>query len=242
MPAITTLLFDYGNTLIAFGPDQQDAQLRAMRGVLDDAGIRYDLERLDQLRKEQVLRPYQRNGVENDFREACREVAALFVEPALAEQLAEPLMAARRKAFLESVSVDPAVLQLLERLRGRYRLGLLSNYPCAPSIIDSLKHLGLHAYFDAVIVSADVGFAKPHPRAYEALLRAMRAEPRSCLYVGDNWLADVQGAKRHGMRAAWLREHVPYETFEPAAGDHPADLELTRLLDLEAALETWIPV
>ena len=236
MPAITTLLFDYGNTLIAFGPEQQAAQLAAMREVLDAAGVRHDPERLDQLRREQVMRPYKSNGVENDFREVCREIIARFAPDTVADQFTNAMMYARRHAFLNSVSVNPAIPQLLGRLRTKYRLGLLSNYPCRDSIIDSLRHLGLHDYFDAIVVSADVGFAKPHPRTYETLLRAMAAQPGECLYVGDNWLADVQGAKRHGLHAAWLREHTPYETFDPAEGDHPADLELTCLLELEEKL------
>jgi len=84
-----------------------------------------------------------------------------------------------------------------------------------------------------------VGFAKPHPRTYEALLAAIKASPEECMYIGDNWLADVQGAKRHGMKAAWVREHVPYEVFEPNEGDHPADLILDRLVDLESALNAF---
>jgi HAD superfamily hydrolase (TIGR01509 family) len=238
MPALTTLLFDYGNTLIAFGPAQQQAQLEAMQRVLEEAGVIYDPVRLDQMRLEQVLRPYRNHGIENDFREVCHEVAAAFAGPELARSLTDPMMRARREAFHGSVTVAPAVPALLERLKKRYRLGLLSNYPCEESIVGSLKTLGLHDYFDAVVVSGVVGYAKPHTRTYEALLSAMSARPEECMYIGDNWLADVQGAKRHGMKAAWVREHVPYEVFEPAEGDHPADLILETLLDLESHLET----
>lgn len=236
MSTVTTLLFDYGNTLIAFGPEQQTAQLHAMRGVLDRAGVPYDPDILDRIRMEQVLRPYQRNGVENDFREVCLEVAALFASPEQAEALAGEIMNARYEAFLASVSVAPAIPELLTRLQGSYRLGLLSNYPCSRSINDSLRQLGLFDFFDAVVVSGDVGWAKPHPRAYAALLEAMGTAPSECLYIGDNWVADVRGARQHGLRTAWVREHVPYETFAPEEGESPADLELARLLDLESAL------
>jgi HAD superfamily hydrolase (TIGR01549 family) len=239
MPAPSILLFDYGNTLIAFGPAQQEAQLAAMRAVLDDAGVRHDPGHLDRMRKEQVLRPYQNNGVENDFREVCHEVAAAFAPPALARELTGAIMRARQQAFRDSVRVEPEIPELLTRLRRRHRLGLLSNYPCEFSITESLRDLGLHAFFDAIVVSGAVGFAKPHPRSYQTLLKSMDARPADCLYVGDNWLADVQGAKRQGMRAAWVREHVPYEVFEPREGDTPADLILDRLTDLEAALDAW---
>lgn len=236
MAALTTLLFDYGNTLIAFGPAQQEAQLAAMRRVLDQARVEYDPNLLDQMRLEQVLRPYKNNGIENDFRAICHEVAAAFTHPDLAQSLTEPIMRARQEAFRASVRVEPAVPELLARLRKTYRLGLLSNYPCPASICESLKTLGLYDYFDAVVVSGQVGFAKPHPHTYQTLLTAMQATPGECMYIGDNWLADVQGAKRQGMKAAWIREHAPYEIFEPGEGDHPADLILERLSDLEDAL------
>lgn len=236
MPRPTTLLFDYGNTLIAFGPDQQEAQAGAMRGVLDAAGVPHDPLELDQLRMEQVLRPYHRDGIENNFREVCLEIAARFAPDDLAETLAEAIMEARQRAFLESVSVSPEVPAMLARLKQNHRLGLLSNYPCPLSITESLRALGLFGFFDAVVVSGEVGFAKPHRNAYTAVLTALNAEPADCLFIGDNWVADIRGPKQLGMRTAWIREHVPYETFHPGEDDPPADLELERLLDLEAAL------
>ncbi len=236
MPKPKHLLFDYGNTLIAFGPVQQEAQRRAMQAVLEDEGIVHDPEMLDSLRKEQVLRPYGNGGVENDFAEVCREVVALFADDATADRLAPRIMAARQAAFLDSVAVAPDVVAVLERLRTRHPLGLLSNYPCTLSIVESLRRLGILDLFDAVVVSADVGFAKPHPRTFQTLLARMGARPESSLYVGDNWLADVQGAKRLGMGAVWVREHVPYERFEAQPGDLQPDGVLERLVDLEAWL------
>jgi HAD superfamily hydrolase (TIGR01509 family) len=236
MPAPSHLLFDYGNTLIAFGPAQQEAQRLAMQAVLAAHGIAFDPVALDALRKEQVLRPYGNGGVENDFREVCHEVVARFADAATAERLAPAIMAARQEAFLASVAVDPGVLGVLERLRSRHTLGLLSNYPCTVSIVDSLRKLGLLDLFDAVVVSADVGFAKPHPKTFQTLLARLDAAPASSLYVGDNWLADVQGAKRLGMGAVWVREHVPYETFAAQHGDFEPDGILERFVDLEAWL------
>ncbi|MGA0333624.1 MAG: HAD family hydrolase [Kiritimatiellia bacterium] len=236
MQKLSTVLFDYGNTLIAFGPDQQRAQAAAMTRVLHSAGLEVDEVKLTEIRKAQIMRPYHSGGKENVFREVCREIVELCT-PDPDETLTRQLMRARQQAFLESVTVAPAVKELLERLKQRYRLGFLSNYPCTQSIVSSLQHLGLYDYFDAVVVSADVGFAKPHPRAYQQLIDQMSIhDPSTAVYVGDNWLADVQGAKRAGMRAIWLREHIPYEVFEPEDGDHPPDAEIRSLAELENIL------
>ena len=148
-------------------------------------------------------------------------------------------MRARYQAFLDSVSVDPAVPALLQRLSRSHRLGLISNYPCADSIRDSLRALGLLGFFEVIVVSGEVGRVKPHPAIYQAALDALDCDASDCAYIGDNWLADVQGSKRLGMRAVLVKEHVPYESFEPQAGDHAPDAVLERLVDLEPVLERW---
>lgn len=238
MPTLTTVLFDYGNTLIAFGPDQQKAQAEAMIAVLEEAGFEVEEEELTRVRKHQILRPYRSGGKENVFEEVCREVVELG-GPDPSGEITRALMAARQRAFLESVRIAPEVTALLERLCQKYRLGFLSNYPCSLSIVSSMKNLGIHGFFDAVVVSADVGYAKPHPAAYAALREQLDLNPAEAVYVGDNWLADVQGAKRAGMRAVLVKEHVPYETFEPEPGDFLPDAEIERLTDLEEVLNRW---
>lgn len=239
MAPLSAVLFDYGNTLIAFGPDQQTAQAEAMNRVLAEAGFSVDEEKLTAVRMSQIMRPYHSGGVENVFADVCREIVELVSDDADGI-LTQKLMSARQQAFWESVQLAPEVVDLLNRLKQHYRLGFLSNYPCSVSIITSLKKLGVHDLFDAVVVSGDVGFAKPHPQAYAALLDAMRIQPENAVYVGDNWLADVQGAKRAGMRAVWLREHVPYERFDPEPGDLEADAEIASLGELEQLLNSWL--
>jgi HAD superfamily hydrolase (TIGR01549 family) len=236
---LKAVLFDYGNTLIAFGPDQQAAQSSAMIRVLQDAGRQVDAAKLDALRHQQVMRPYERNGVENDFTDVCREVVELTGPDDSSGSLTRAIMNARQQAFIGSVSVSPDVPPLLERLQKNYQLGVLSNYPCTTSIIESLRHLDLLRFFPHIVVSSEVGYAKPHPNTFQALLKGVDADPEECLYIGDNWLADVQGAKRAGLRTVWLREHIPYETFSPVDGDVPADAELERLTDLESLLDSW---
>jgi putative hydrolase of the HAD superfamily len=125
------------------------------------------------------------------------------------------------------------VLELLGKLQTRYRLALLSNYPCGRSIRDGLAKLGLAEFFACIVVSGEVGFVKPHPRPYELMLEGLGLNADQCVYVGDNWLADVQGAKGVGMRAVLTTQHVPYERFEPKEGDHQPEARIGNLAELE---------
>lgn len=80
---------------------------------------------------------------------------------------------------------------------------ILSNH--VPELADIVDHLGLTSRVQEVISSAVIGFEKPHPEAFQAALAG--AEPHRCWMVGDNPIADVQGARAVGMRAALVRHH-----------------------------------
>lgn len=66
------------------------------------------------------------------------------------------------------------------------------------------------------IVSQEAGYAKPDPRIFRDALRLTGlAAPGQVLFVGDNPLADMEGARRFGMKTAWIRRSRTY----------PADLQ-----------------
>ena len=126
---------------------------------------------------------------------------------------------------------------LLARLSERFKLGLVSNYPCGQSVRDSLARNGLAEFFDAIVVSADVGHVKPHPRPFKTALDQLGVTPQRALYVGDNWFGDVQGAKRLGMQAVHTTQYDTPEKFDRQPNDHDADLTIARLDELPQHLQ-----
>jgi FMN phosphatase YigB (HAD superfamily) len=152
------------------------------------------------------------------------------------------------RAFAGAIPPDPAIGELLARLAGRWRLGILSNWPLAAAIDRYVGVAGWAPHLAAVVVSERVGTIKPHPaifREAEAVLAAPGCRPLfsgSILHVGDDWAADVVGATRAGWRAAYLRARPadsPLPGSEPGNDAEP-DLVLDRLVDLEAALESLV--
>lgn len=123
--------------------------------------------------------------------------------------------------------VQPDVPHVVRRLHKRYRLGIVSNYPYGPVVTGSLALLGLADAFDAVVVSGEVGWNKPHREIFRVALDAMSADPVTTVFVGDNAEADMQGAKAAGMRTAW---YAPGRAHEKPA---EADMHLETLADLE---------
>lgn len=239
MPAVASfapvaVAFDYGNTLVEFGRrhvDHCDAALgRALRARFGD----HDEARFHALREANRFAPYRNGYRERQLPEITHElVVALYgTEPTPAE--VDALVAVRFDAFVSVIEAEPRALAVLRALRERFRLAVLSNYPCGRSIRVSLERVGILPLLDAVVVSGDLGFAKPHPAPFAEVCAGLGCDPAEVLFVGDNWLADVQGARRAGMTAVHLRRWTPPEHFTPEPGDLPPHATIERLEDLLA--------
>lgn len=231
-PQLEALIFDYGNTLIEFGPSQVDACDQALSDALKTMFGPHNFDELQEIQHRERRSPYQGEFKENDLAGTTRSlIQSLFEMEASDDQLAE-LLEVRFNVMVSSIDVDSSVHDLLERLSKRFRLGLISNYPCSRSINHSLAQHGLDQWFETVVVSADVGHVKPHPKLFDLAVSSMNVRPEATLYVGDNWLGDIQGAKRFGMKAAWIRQYIPYENFPETPGDHQPDLVVEHLSEL----------
>jgi FMN hydrolase / 5-amino-6-(5-phospho-D-ribitylamino)uracil phosphatase len=146
-------------------------------------------------------------------------------EEEVAERAFQVFFAARNE-LQPFADVQPA----LERLRTRYALASLSNGNADLSLI------GLASFFNVSLNARQIGAAKPHPRCFEQLARALRLEPQNILYVGDDPFLDVQAARAAGLRTAWMnRSQAPWPSnLEPADLDVPDCAHLAELLALEA--------
>lgn len=87
--------------------------------------------------------------------------------------------------------------------------------------------------FDAVITSEFAQTYKPRPRIFEMALRALAVEPTEVLHVGDSLPADVEGAKRLGMRTAWVNR----AGLRRGPADPVPDFELRDLRPLPEIVE-----
>jgi putative hydrolase of the HAD superfamily len=93
---------------------------------------------------------------------------------------------------------------------------ILSNHvPELPSIIEGL---GIRDLFVSITNSAETGFEKPHPRAFQSALATLH-NPTNVWMIGDNIHADVLGAESAGIKAILIRnedERVPRATKDLA--------------------------
>lgn len=67
-----------------------------------------------------------------------------------------------------------------------------------------VEGLGLGSLVTLIVNSAETGFEKPHPRAFQSALAALE-DPREAWMIGDSVDADVLGAESVGLRAILVR-------------------------------------
>jgi len=96
----------------------------------------------------------------------------------------------------------PDVEPCLARLQG-HRLGLITNGEGAQQR-QKLERLGLAGRLSPVVVSREVGLAKPQKEIFELAARQAGAGIQACVFVGDRLDSDAQAAAAAGMRGVWL--------------------------------------
>jgi len=128
------------------------------------------------------------------------------------------------RILTKSISIYPGVHQLLGTLRGKARLGIVSNAQRLFTIPE-LSRFGLIGYFDAIVLSSDAEVRKPDPKIFHTLLNALAVPPEAAVFVGDNIFDDVYGASCVGMTTIWIRRDSQ-QVNPNAAGSVRPDYEI----------------
>jgi HAD superfamily hydrolase (TIGR01509 family) len=217
------LSFDLDDTLWPVSPviaGAEQAMFAWLRERHPGALASHDLDSL-RLMRAQVAERFPEHAHDMTFlrQRALIELFAAAGQPeSSAEEALEVFLAARnRVAFYEDV------LPSLERLRARYRLFAISNGNA------DLRRCGIGDWFAGHVTARAAGAAKPDARIFAQLLRISGVEAAQVLHIGDDPLADVVGATRAGMQAAWLnRDARPW----PAAYAAPSRT-ITTLAEIE---------
>jgi putative hydrolase of the HAD superfamily len=210
--------------------------LRAVAFDLDDTLAITASDRAEILRRAAERADVPLTFDRQDYRDAHREhsggASRRPVFDALVDGDAAAITDAYREAIAESLEAVPGAAEAVADLRGRYRVGLLTDGPDETQR-DKLRRLGWTDAFDAVVVTGAVDAPKPDPDAFAALCEALGTEPRETAYVGDDPDRDVAGAAAAGL--------LPIQVLYDGSPDiHPAAAGTIRrddLAELGAVLE-----
>jgi len=110
-------------------------------------------------------------------------------------------------AMAEICAPLPGAVSLLNALQGKVKMGIITNGFTALQQI-RLERTGLRDHFDLLIISEEVGVAKPDARIFDHALECAGNPDRSrVLMVGDTAASDILGGMNAGLSTCWLNAH-----------------------------------
>jgi epoxide hydrolase-like predicted phosphatase len=135
-----------------------------------------------------------------------------------------------QRAYCEIFTPIPETIALIRALKGRFRLGLLSNtnavhFDCA------IRPVEVFALFDAVTLSFEVKAMKPARAIYDDMLHKLKLRAEECVFI-DDLRDNVEAATRLGFRAIHYTSHqqlledlrragVHTDEASPSSGETP---------------------
>jgi len=232
---IKALVFDLYGTLVNIRTDEQDPEIyRQLSKFLSYNHVYIEAPQLQRFYMDKIKAHIQKSrdlypdvDVLKVFTEIIREYGVGKMGVRLPLYTARLFRAMSRKTF----EPFPGVYGLLERLRDRYPLALLSDAQrCYTG--PEIEMLKLGWFFDHIFLSSDYGFRKPDPKYFGMALDALGVKPEDAVYIGDNAYRDLLGARKTGMKMVLVRsDEKEYEGFVP-------DAYIENISELEKALET----
>jgi len=126
----------------------------------------------------------------------------------------------------------PGARELLQALRGRYPLYLVSNGTASVQA-GRIASAGIADFFDAIFISEEIGYEKPRREFFDACFaRIPGFDRRRALIVGDSLSSDIRGGINAGILSCWYNPRGR----EPRADIRP-DFCIRELAELPALLE-----
>lgn len=146
-----------------------------------------------------------------------RRFALLFEAIGLSAD-GERFSAAYLDALAEAAELMDGAAEVLAALRGRYRCAIITNGLRAVQR-GRIARSAIRDDIAALIISEEVGSAKPAAGIFDAAFAAMgQPDKREVLMIGDSLTSDIRGACDYGIDACW---------FNPAGLPRPAGLPIT---------------
>jgi putative hydrolase of the HAD superfamily len=239
MKPTRALCFDLNETLVDLS-GSQEAILRTCKRLAEQTGV--DSARLFEVNSE-VWQSYW-PGVEDKWNLGVLSGSAVTLEAwrrALIacgcddESVAQFARKTHSQHASEALRLFDDVQEVLNLLKPRLSLALITN-GASDTQRNTLGILGIAQLFDAIIISGEVGIAKPDASIFALALQTLGVEPEETWHVGDSLGTDVAGALGAGLTAVWLnRAGVIRKENDPRPDYEIRSLrELTVLLSAEA--------
>ena len=119
----------------------------------------------------------------------------------------------KRKECKEKIftTYGKEITDMLEALKENgLKIALISN--CFDEEVGPIKNSRLFPYFDAVLLSYELGIMKPDLEIFRLALKKLKLDPGECIYVGDGGSHELEAATKCGMKAYQARWYLKENT------------------------------
>ncbi len=198
--SIRAVTFDVGGTLIEAWPSVGSVYAQ----IAERHGVRVTADQLDR----QFAAAWK---AKRDFGYSMSEWSELVSQSFAGLAEAPPGDALFADLYRHFATAAPwrvfeDVLPCLQRLKQRgLKLGIISNWD--ERLRPLLRALQLEQYFDAIVVSGELGCHKPDAQVFESAAIELGTPADAILHVGDSATEDFEGARKAGLRAVLLRRN-----------------------------------
>lgn len=210
---IKAIIFDFWGTLV------ENGVWSPIKQVKDILGLRMPFSEYV-VRMEKAMMTKEFPTLKETFEAVCDEFA---VEPS--EERLERLIGMWNKSWMLAKPYDE-VAEELQRLKGKYKLILVSNTDSF-SVNKVIEKFRLKELFDEIFFSYQVGLIKTDQEFFSGVLEKTNLDPESCMVVGDSIQSDMKAAENAGIKGI-LIDRKDKREFQP---------KIKNLKELDAFLE-----
>ncbi|MEH1808804.1 HAD family hydrolase [Nostoc sp.] len=193
------IIFDLDNTLLNF----EICERQAILGALEACTISLDLHGISENLFLQVFETYNSKYWRQREIFSPSELIEMSYRSTLAEldiqtdQISN-LSQSFWHIFNHFAVMEPDVNEVLTVLAGNYRLAVITN-GFVSAQLPRMQAAGIEHFFEEVVVSEAIGFAKPSPKIFHHALSRLNLTPAEVIYVGDSLKHDYAGATQVKM-------------------------------------------
>ncbi len=231
---VKAVFLDLYNTVAGFFPPREQIQMTACKdfGIeVTPGGILKGYVDADEFMTQQNTRRHIQKLSQDEIKAFFTEYERLILKGAgvvVPGETAWKVWERVRQIPYDLALYDDSIPALKELKRRRLVLGLISNiYRDVNSLC---VKLGIAPYLDFVMTSHEAGSEKPHAPIFLAALAKAKVKPSEAIHVGDQYNADVIGARGVGIKPVLIDREGLFTNYTDVPKVRTL-LELPALLD-----------
>ena len=108
-----------------------------------------------------------------------------------------------REEFFAGDVIDHEIVEFLRSIKPKYKTGLISN--AWSGLRDYIVREKFDNAFHHMVISAEVGVAKPDPKIYHIALEQLQVKPKEAVFV-DDFIENINACEKVGMKGIHFKD------------------------------------